>query len=185
MLLGALLAPHLDVVYTRKSDIFIELSKRASMANDMDADAFLSIHCNSGSPGQGDGFEVFTAPGETGSDRLATCLFFSYGTRFTLKRKRADLSDGDEDKEARFTVLTRTAMPAALFELEFIHTIQGEAWLREPANQLACAEALAPGVLHYFGITTPIDSPIKPAVLTQKDRLLAKIDELKTIAEAL
>ena len=38
--------PQIDVIYTRKSDVFIELQQRANIANKSKGSIFVSMHCN-------------------------------------------------------------------------------------------------------------------------------------------
>jgi len=57
---GAILSknPNIKVVYTRKTDVFVDLWKRGSIANKAQGDLFVSVHCN-GHTSQASGTETF------------------------------------------------------------------------------------------------------------------------------
>jgi len=51
--------PNIDVIYTRKTDVFIDLIERANIANRADANIFVSIHCNANKNTAADGSESY------------------------------------------------------------------------------------------------------------------------------
>ncbi len=71
--LGSLIEKNLrdvKVVYTRKTDTFVELDRRAQIANEAGGKLFISIHCNSTErkPSSANGFEIYILrPGKTAS----------------------------------------------------------------------------------------------------------------------
>lgn len=94
---------------------------------------FLSIHSNAGG---GSGFEIFTSPGQTKSDKVANIFCETYQKHFPDYTFRKDLADGDADKEANFYVLRKTDCPALLVEnLFFDNRREAEYLLSEPGQQ--------------------------------------------------
>lgn len=78
------------------------------------------IHANAFGQENANGVEVFTSPGETKSDPIAT-VYYNKLERLGWKMRPA-LGDGDPDKEARFTMLTgpeQYGIPSILPEIGF------------------------------------------------------------------
>jgi N-acetylmuramoyl-L-alanine amidase len=117
---------------------------RADAAYKKDRRAILvSIHSNAGG---GTGFEVFTSPGQTKSDKIANIFCSAYERHFDNKPLRCDKSDGDADKEADFYMLRKSDCPAVLVEnLFFDNRIEAE-FLRLPAGQEAIANCIVDGI---------------------------------------
>lgn len=95
---------------------------------------YLSIHSNAGG---GSGFEIFTSPGQTKSDKIANIFCTIYQKHFPDYPFRSDKADGDADKEANFYVLRKTDCPSILVEnLFFDNRHEAELLLSEAGQKL-------------------------------------------------
>jgi N-acetylmuramoyl-L-alanine amidase len=114
-----------NVIELVPEDNDVSLSERCQRVNDLcklhDC-ILLSIHNNAAGDGKkwtkATGFEIWTSPGNTRSDKLAELLYeeaIAEGIRV-----RTDKSDGDYDKEANFTILKKTVCLAILTENMFM-----------------------------------------------------------------
>ena len=126
-----------------------DLECRTSLAKDWGADLFVSIHCNSAENPSAKGYEVWTSPGDTESDVLATCIYAQIAMEFPDRTGRADYSDDDPDKESRFYVLVHTEAPACLVEMAFISNDEEAALLADARWQSRQAGAIARGIAEY------------------------------------
>ncbi len=102
-------------------DVTLETRVRRANKYSRNQCFYLSIHSNAGG---GHGSEIFTSPGDTKSDKIATIFGNEFKNEFPDRRLRTDFSDGDLDKERRFYVLTKTKMPAILTESFFMDNFE-------------------------------------------------------------
>ena len=65
--------PDIKVIYTRSTDKYVELSRRAEVANRNKADLFISIHVNSAKATQARGTETFVMGAHKSEDNFEVC----------------------------------------------------------------------------------------------------------------
>lgn len=156
----------------------VSLSQRVARVNAIcdkfgnDNVLLVSIHCNAaGGDGKwksAGGWCVYTSPGKTKADDLATALWNaaneglkSYKERFPILQKqgaydsrqkpmRADRSDGDPDFEARFYILVHTKCAAVLTESLFQDNKADCDFLLSEEGTKEIVELHANGIINYI-----------------------------------
>ena len=112
----------------------------------------ISIHNNAAADGNqwynATGWEAYTHPGKTKSDLLAELLYQEIDLLDIKTRK--DTSDGDSDKEARFTILTKTHCPAVLTENMFMDSKKDIEFLNSEVGINKLLKAHVAGIRRYF-----------------------------------
>jgi len=179
--LGKLLQARLgsEVVFTRTDDSYLPLDQRADLANQSQADLFVSVHANYSNLATARGVETyytnfFSAPGskelenrENGSAlKPMTASLSASGLHAKIEQSRrlaasvqrslyatlAPKNPGIRDrgiKDAAFAVLTGTTMPAILTEISFVSSPADEQKLQSEAYRQQIAEALYKGISRY------------------------------------
>lgn len=141
---GEILQRHnIEVIYSRTTDVFLELYERTNKANKAKTDVFVSIHCNSAANKNARGVETFSHIGSIQGAKLARLIQGSLVETNIFSHNRGI-------KTANFYVIRKSNMPAALTELGFISNSLDAQILKNKQNELA--EAVAKGILNYFGI---------------------------------
>lgn len=134
------------------------LSTRASRANSIIQTygaancIFISIHCNAAGTGDkwytATGWEVYTTKNRTNSDKLAECLANEV-TKEGIKL-RSDMTDGDKDKEANFTVIYKTNCPSILTENMFMDSKPDLEFLKSEDGIRKLLNIHINGINNYF-----------------------------------
>lgn len=138
---------NVQVKLTRSTDVFYELSKRASMANQWGADLFVSVHANAGG---GTGFETFRYPGTAGKTLdLQKAL---HNEILTTMKAYGQIADRGL-KQANLAVVRETRMPAVLTENLFIDRKEDAERLKDSGFLKAVGEAHARGIAKYLGLS--------------------------------
>ena len=179
--LGRLLRERLraEVIFTRTSDAYLPLDQRAEVANQAQADLFVSVHANYSDSATARGVETyytnfFSSPGareiearENGSapkpapvslsagelhEKIEESRHLAASIQRSLYATLGASNSGIRDrgvKDSAFVVLTGTTMPAVLTEISFVSSPADEDNLKSEAYRQRIAEALYKGIARY------------------------------------
>lgn len=160
-----------EVIYTRQDDDYIALERRAEIANQAQADLFLSVHANYSDSASARGVETYythtySSVHARSRGSLQTVDFarvdirekvqeshrFAASVQRALYGTLAAKNSGIRDrgvKEASYVVLTGTSMPAILTEISFVSSPTDEQNLQSSLYRQQIAEALYKGLARY------------------------------------
>jgi len=133
---------------TRTQDVFLSLNKRAEIANELDADLFVSIHYNHSFNKEAEGIEVYYYKTEKKNERIAKSRELANKVLNSVCERSLAKSRGV--KEANFAVIRETKMPAILIEAGFLSNVQEKQKLHDPAYLRQLSWAIAKGVDKYL-----------------------------------
>ena len=112
----------------------------------------VSVHNNAAGNGStwcnATGFEVYSTVGKTNSDKLAECLATEAEAEGI--RLRADLSDGDKDKERNFTLIYKAICPTVLTENMFMDSKKDLEFLKSDEGVRKLLNVHIAGIHKYF-----------------------------------
>ena len=138
----ALTAAGHEILFTRHGEISdTGLHCRAAIANEWPADLFVSIHCNSFSSPEAHGVETYYYPDSAAGRALAVAI--------QAELLKLNYTTNRGVKEARYTVLETTVMPAALVECGFLSAVADRTILVTPVWQQRIGATIAAGVQEY------------------------------------
>ena len=128
----------LRVVMTRSSDRFVELERRAEIANQYRADLFVSIHADSSLTRTHKGYSVYVARQASYSSQKVA--------RAIAKNLHKVSPDGNGIRQADYRVLVKTRMPAVLVEIGYISNHGEAALIITDSFQKRIADAIFAGI---------------------------------------
>jgi N-acetylmuramoyl-L-alanine amidase len=167
-----------DVIMTRSEDAFVPLETRTAIANEQQADLFISIHANSSRVRSVRGVETYFLNFTSSREALETASRENAASERSIHElqdlvKKIMLRDKVDEsrelaqhiqrtmagrkgagadrgvKQAPFIVLIGANMPSILAEISFISNPQEERDIKTPAYRQAIADALFNGVRSY------------------------------------
>lgn len=157
--------PDVKVIYTRTTDEFVELHKRAAIANDHKADLFISIHCNASKYSSTSGTETYVMGLHKNAENLEVAKLEN--AAILKEENYADMYEGfDPNQDEDYITLTlfqesfleQSTMLAEEIQEQFRDRVKRRDRGVFQAGFLVLYKVAMPGVLVETGfITNPND----------------------------
>lgn len=141
------------VQYSRTHNTYLTLTDRCKTANSLNADVFLSIHCNSASNKDAYGVECWVYK----DDKKALSYELSKLMCDRLAKVNNTKNRGVK-VNPKFTVLAKTKMPSIILETDFISNKAIEAQMKTEKYIYNTSKAIAEALLEKVGKKFPIES---------------------------
>ena len=139
---GVLTPSRIIVILTRRDDRTLDLQPRVDIAEQANANLFVSIHANAISLSRPDVNGIESYYFSDAGRRLAAVIHSSMLSATGMRNRGL--------KRSRFYVLTNTSMPATLLEVGFVTGVEDAPRLADPQWRTTMAGTIAQGILQYI-----------------------------------
>ncbi|AVX19812.1 N-acetylmuramoyl-L-alanine amidase [Carboxydocella thermautotrophica] len=143
-----------QIIMTREGDTYPTLAERYTLANDQQAQLFVSIHANSNTSSSVYGSATYYNNENRTSEEIAARLKLAQLIQEEIlkipERKAFGANNGVWLDSRGLAVLRGTRMPSVLVETAFLSNPTEEQLLNDPGFQDQIARAIAQGIIRYF-----------------------------------
>ncbi len=139
---------NIKVYYTRTADDTVFLRPRVTLANAVDCDYFISIHCNSNEVTSPNGTEVLyydTKFNNISSRDLAELFSDELGKTVELRNRGTVLKKMED-----IFIMDKAEVPMVLIEIGYLSNSKDLDYLTEAANQRSVAQGVFNGIMRAF-----------------------------------
>lgn len=136
------------VIMTRSTDVFVPLSRRVEMADQVGATLFVSVHYNSAPSPEAKGIEIFYSESKEQKVRSAASKKLAQTILSKVIQRTSAHSRGV--KKRNFFVIRETSMPAVLIEGGFISNPEERSYLKDHEYIDKIARGIADGIDQYY-----------------------------------
>ena len=143
-------ATDIKVYYTRLDDRYISKADRVQLANKLNADMFISIHCNWTDSSSANGVETLFSVRENNNDKMSNVRF--------AKIMLNDICDVTKQKKRKVIkreglyLLHHSDVPAIIIETGYLSNRSDFSYLKKSSGQRQMARGIYKGIFEVYDV---------------------------------